>query len=147
VKVVLVHEILLWVAALLLGPGLVATGLWQLYVEIRPRWWTPTSAQIIESRSEKQPIGRGGVEFLPIIELEYSYRGSLKRQKADIYTTGTQRSTDTKLAKYPLGGCVTVLVNPRTGNACLEPHLTPAGFVLIGLGLMVSVALTQFLGS
>src|SRR4029077_16441939 len=69
------------VAALLLGPGLLAFGLWRLHFEFKRRSWIKLPAIITQSRIEHQYAGRGVHQSVPVIEFEFTHGDSLIRAK------------------------------------------------------------------
>lgn len=133
------NSILTYLLALGLGPGLLGFGLWQLYRETRLKRWQRVKAIIIQSRIERQLAGRGGYQYVAIIEFEFSHENSLIRIMADLYITGTRDSAESKVSKYPPGSTALIFVNPKDPtSACLEKQITPKSWLFIALGLLAS---------
>jgi hypothetical protein len=135
-----VNVIVLWLLAAAIGPGVLALGLLRLYIEVRPRRWTSVPAVITTSHITRQYVGRGRQETIPVIEFEFLHEKSTVRLLADIYTTGSAESAAAAIARYPLGAAVTVYVNPnKPCQASLETHITPASWLLLLIGALVSI--------
>lgn len=125
--------------ALIVGPGSLSYGLWRLYMEIRPRRWATAQGVIAESRIERQYLGRGSYQSVPIIKFVFHFNNTVICCAANIFVTGTPQSAACQVARFPVGSLVTVLVNPQNPReACLEYRITPASWLVILVGALFS---------
>ena len=130
----------IWLAAILLGPGLILFGLWRLYIEIRPRRWISVKGVVTQSRIERQYAGHGGYQNIPVIEFEFSYESSIIYGTANIFTIGSRESAAATIERYPSGTSISVLVNPQNPRqTCLKFQITPGSWLFILIGILFSV--------
>ena len=133
--------ILLCLAFVLLGPGLLAYGLWRLYVGVRPRRWKQLPGIITVSRTELQYVRSGSYQCVPVIEYQVEHAGGVLHGKGDIFTIGNRENTEAIIAKYPVGATVTVLVNPlNPTQTSLQARISPESWVFIVSGLLLTAA-------
>jgi hypothetical protein len=153
INLVVAWLIAILIVGVLLGPGFLALGLFQFYVETRPRRWGTVQGTIIRSQIEHQGSGRIQQD-IPIIEFEYQHNGIKMHGKAKFFTQGTYDSALDITERYPINARVPVHVNPKNAHrAGLESKITPAScfFILIGTLFLVIEAvyyndLIRFLG-
>jgi hypothetical protein len=90
-----------------------------------------------------------------VAEVEYEYRHNgqtfrSRRIRMNNYSSGRKREAEMISSRYPVGGNVTVFVDPRkTDSAVLEYGATLLSSICIGLGLsLAALALVvRFSGS
>jgi len=114
-------------------------GVWQLHRELSPRHWSLAEGKIISVDLIAETL-RGGKIYIPIVEYEYQYNDIAYRSKQRRncnYISGGKESAEAIRSKYPVGGGITVLVNPlKPEDAVLEYGVTPLSLICIGLGLV-----------
>jgi hypothetical protein len=125
-----------------IGLPVLAAGLWQLRREISPRGWIRVPGAVISATIDKQATGRGGYQFVPEIRYEYRCDDRLFRssqRRPGNYTSGRKRAAESICSRYPAGGAVTVLIDPKhRDRAVLEYGSTPLSWILIALGALFS---------
>jgi hypothetical protein len=132
-----------------IGPVCILRGLWKLYLETRPRRWESTRGVITKNVVEREEIGRGRVQYVPIIEYRYHFNGKTITGNADVFTIGSQSSTLKMTAKYPLGSEVEVFVNPKDHRkSAIEHKVTPISMLYIAIGIpFLSYTIITFIHS
>lgn len=94
----------------------------------------------MNSTIKKQRLD-AGYQYVPIVEYEYSYRGkaySSSKRRAGNYASGASEEAEAILSRYPVGGRVTVFVDPEDpDNSVLEFGATPLSWICIILGVLV----------
>jgi len=115
-------------------------GLWQRFRELAPRKWPQIDGTIVNSTIKKQWLDPG-YQYVPIVEYEYSYGGkaySSSKRRAGNYASGASEEAEAILSRYPVGGRVTVFVDPEDpDNSVLEFGATPLSWICIILGVLV----------
>lgn len=121
------------------GLGALTFGLWQLWQEISPRRWMRVPGTVVSSVTERQANGRGGYQYVTKVEYEYSYNDQTfrsSRRRASNYAFGWKTEAEAISLRYPLGGALTVLVDPgKPTRAALEYGVTPLSAICIVLGV------------
>lgn len=128
---------------LLIGVFLLCFGIWQIFREIAPRNWPLVPGIIVSVNLSKQYAGRGGYQYVPEIEYEYLYDDKAFRssqRRPGNYTSGQLVTGDAICNRYPVGGKITVFVNPKNpARAFLEYGVTPLGWILIFFGVLFTL--------
>ena len=135
--------------ALAVGLSAVGLGAWLRHQELAPRRWLQVNGTIVASRIEKKYASRGGYQFVPMIEYEYSYNEQTfksSRRRAGNYISGKRKYADAVISHYPVGSSVTVFINPqKPATSALEYGITPMSWIPLGLGLFfTALALLPF---
>jgi len=139
INVVVTWLIAILTVGVLLGPGFLTLGLFQFYVETRPRLWGTVQGKIIRSQIEHQGSGRIQQD-IPIIEFEYEHNDITMHGNATFYTQGTYDSALAITERYPINARVPVYVNHKNPHqAGLESKITPASCFFIFIGTLFLV--------
>jgi hypothetical protein len=125
-----------------LGFPTLAVGLWQLRREIAPRCWLKVPGLVITATIDKQATGRGGCQFVPEVQYEYYCDDHVlrsSRRRFGNYVSGRKDSAEAICSRYPAGGNVTVLIDPKHHErAVLEYGPTPLSWISIAFGILFS---------
>ena len=95
------------------------------------------------SRFERIPTGKGGYEYVPIIEYQFEYGGRVymsSHWKTANYSFGTGQSCNAVLDRYPADATIKVFVNRRNPvKSVLEYGMTPLSWIPIGFGIFLGL--------
>jgi hypothetical protein len=122
-----------------IGVPAFSIGLWLRLKEARTQRWIPVEGTIVASRIDKKYVGKGGYEFVPVVEYKFPYEGQVIRsahRRISNYASGRHEEADAILARYPAGSTVSVFVNPKNpADSVLERGSSALSWIPLILGL------------
>ena len=113
--------------------------------ELAARGWAQASGMILTSRVQDAPAPKGGREFFPVIEYEFSFDGQTFKTshwRVGNYSLGQRETAETITSCYPAGSRVNVFVNPKhPAKSVLEYGTSPLSWIPLVLGtLLIALA-------